>query len=148
MDFPAMPGLPCDFSALAMVRNGFQVPCEVVGMGRSWRRNKIAVATKTAFVALGEDEATARVLGALLGQRKVGIKDLAARTSYNPLTVRRVLAALEHRGWVKSAALPSLKRGRKPIGYSLSVTRTAMQQSYQKAAVRRVNGLFKAARSW
>lgn len=117
-------------------------------MARSWRRNKTAVATKTAFVALGEDEATARVLGALLGQRKLGVKDVAARAGYNPLTARRVLATLERRGWVKSAALPSVKRGRKPIGYSLSVTRTAMQQSYQQAAVRQVNRVFKTALSW
>src|ERR1044072_8666456 len=105
---------------------------------RGKRVPKIAKTVQKAFEALGEDRVTARVLGALLGRRRQGIEAIAKRAGYGPPTVRKALRELEERGWVWSEALPSAKRGRRPMGYSLVERRGGLLDYYVDQARRRI----------
>lgn len=118
-------------------------------MGRRGKRlPEAARATQEAFEALGEDRVTARVLGALLGHRRQGIEAIAKRAGYGPHTVRKALRELEERGWVWSEALPSAKRGRRPMGYSFVERRGVLLDYYVDQARRRIVAQLKHAQPW
>lgn len=91
---------------------------------------------------------TARVLGALLGQRRLGIHEISRRAGYGAITVRAALRRLEERGWVWSEALPSAKRGRRPFGYTLVERRGVLLDYYVHQARRHIVQTLKQAQPW
>jgi DNA-binding MarR family transcriptional regulator len=118
-------------------------------MGRRGKRlPEAAKASQEAFEALGEGRVMARVLGALLGRRSQGIQTISERSVYGPATVRLALRRLEERGWIRSELLPSEKRGRRPVGYTLVRQRGILVEYYSRQARRRITRTLQRAQPW
>ena len=126
----------------------FTVPRLGLVVGRGKQLRSPARQTKDSFVALGEGEAVARVLGALLGHRKLGLAMTSRRAGLSPQSTRRALMELQDRGWVTTTLLDSKKRGRRPYGYTLKASRPKMLEHYQRSAGRRMHDLLGHAQPW
>ncbi|MBW3583221.1 MAG: MarR family transcriptional regulator [Euryarchaeota archaeon] len=84
-----------------------------------------------ALCDLGESDATAAVLAALIEQGPSLIKDIAVYSGWSIPAVSQELAELEEIGWVSREKVPNMKRGRDPYEYRLEITKTEMGRFYR-----------------
>lgn len=87
--------------------------------------------TKNALRALGEDESTASILAVLVDKGEATAKGLQRETGYSYVTVQNALRRLRDRDWIDSDSKTNDRRGRNPLVYTVSVTKTRVTSYYK-----------------
>lgn len=97
--------------------------------------------TKDLLADLGEGEAVASVLAALLDTGGATAHELRLLTRYSAPSVQKALSELEARGWIAKRSVPRPGRGRNPFAYAANPSKAALAKHYKEIWQERMDTL-------